>query len=62
MFISVGVIGAPCADISQTFIAVDRNGKKGALLDILNDENRDPAEKIMIFVNTKRQADFLVRI
>eukprot|EP00088_Acartia_fossae_P000940 TRINITY_DN1034_c0_g1_i10.p1 TRINITY_DN1034_c0_g1~~TRINITY_DN1034_c0_g1_i10.p1 ORF type:complete len:569 (-),score=165.91 TRINITY_DN1034_c0_g1_i10:678-2384(-) len=59
VFISVGVIGAPCADISQTFIAVDRNGKKGALLDILNDENRDPAEKIMIFVNTKRQADFL---
>ncbi len=41
---------------------MDRNGKKEALLNILNADDRDPAERIMIFVNTKRQADFLVSL
>jgi len=62
IIISVGVVGAPCKDISQTFLPVDRNGKKEALLDILNDGNRDPTEKVMVFVNTKRQADFLATL
>jgi probable ATP-dependent RNA helicase DDX4 len=57
--ITIGVIGAPCADVKQTFLSLDRNGKKAALLAILNDEERDPTEKIMVFVNTKKQADFL---
>jgi len=59
IFITIGVVGAACSDVRQEFLPVDRNGKKEALLNILNADDRNPAEKIMIFVNTKRQADFL---
>jgi len=52
-------VGAPCADVKQTFLEVERNEKKKALLAILDADDRDPTEKIMIFVNTKKQADFL---
>ena len=31
-------------------------------MSILNDENRDPAELTIIFVNTKKQADFIVSL
>jgi len=59
IFITIGVVGAPCADVVQTFQEVDRKEKKKALLAILDADDRDPTEKIMIFVNTKKQADFL---
>lgn len=59
IFITIGVVGAPCADVVQTFQSVERNEKKKALMAILDADDRDPTEKIMIFVNTKKQADFL---
>jgi len=59
IFVTIGVVGAPCADVKQTFLEVERNEKKKALLAILDADDRDPTEKIMIFVNTKKQADFL---
>ena len=32
----------------------------GRLLNLLNDEERDPSERMLIFVNQKKQADFLM--
>ena len=31
-----------------------------ALMELLNSEDRDPEERTIIFVNTKKQADFIV--
>ena len=39
---------------------VDKKDKKGRLLDLLNDEERDPSERMLIFLNQKKQADFLM--
>jgi len=59
IFLSVGLIGATCSDVKQTFIQLEKKEKNKKLDEILNDPQRDPAERVMIFVNTKKTADFL---
>jgi len=59
IFLSVGLVGATCSDVKQTFVETERKEKITKLNDILNDTQRDPSERIMIFVNTKKTADFL---
>ena len=39
---------------------VNKADKKKKLLELLNDPERDPSERMLVFVNTKIQADFLV--
>ncbi len=43
----------------QDIIVVSRKGKQAELEKILGDPVRDPAEKVLIFVQTKKMADFL---
>jgi len=57
--VHVGMIGAACSDVSQQFIQAERKEKKNELMKIIDAEDRDPSERVLIFVNTKKQADFL---
>jgi len=59
IFLSVGLVGATCKDVKQTFLNVGKTEKKKKLDAILNDESRDPLERVLVFVNTKKNADFL---
>jgi len=59
LFLQVGIVGGACTDVKQTFHRVTRHEKKDLLLKILQDTNRNPQEKTLIFMKTKRQADFI---
>lgn len=59
LFLTVGMVGAACSDVSQKFFETEKRKKKSKLLDILNDSERDPTERVLIFVKTKKNADFL---
>ena len=54
------MIGAACSDVKQEFYEVNRKEKKDKVLEILNDPQRNPSDRCIIFVNQKKQADFLV--
>lgn len=56
IFVSVGVIGGACSDVTQNIFEVTKYTKRDKLMEILNTE--DPSGTI-VFVETKRQADFL---
>lgn len=56
IFVSVGVIGGACSDVTQNIFEVPKYTKRDKLMEILNSE--DPRGTI-VFVETKRQADFL---
>jgi len=59
IFVTIGMVGGTCKDVQQDFISVKKAEKKKNLDKILNDEERDPTERVLIFVNTKKTADFL---
>jgi len=59
IFVSVGMVGAASSDVKQTFLEVKKTEKKKKLDSLLNDEERNPTERVLIFVNTKKNADFL---
>ena len=59
LFLQVGIVGGACTDVKQTFHRVAREEKNDLLLRILQDTNRNPQEKTLIFMKTKRQADFI---
>jgi len=59
LFLAVGIVGGACSDVQQKILAVDRKGKRTELDKILGDPARDQAERILIFVQTKKNADFL---
>ncbi|XP_071320116.1 probable ATP-dependent RNA helicase DDX4 isoform X2 [Trachinotus anak] len=56
LFLAVGVVGGACSDVEQTFIEVTKFSKREQLLDILKTTG---TERTMVFVETKRQADFI---
>lgn len=56
IFVSIGIVGGACADIEQTFIQVERFKKREVLLELLNEHG---TKGTVIFVDTKRNADFL---
>ncbi|XP_069819802.1 probable ATP-dependent RNA helicase DDX4 isoform X2 [Dendropsophus ebraccatus] len=56
LFVVVGQVGGACSDVEQRIIEVERTGKRGKLLEILNDIGH---ERTMVFVNTKKMADFI---
>lgn len=56
IFVSVGVVGGACTDVTQNIFEVTKFTKRDKLMEILNEG--DPSGTI-VFVETKRQADFL---
>ena len=59
LFVSVGMVGALCSDVQQEFIKVGKDEKREKLEELLQKEDRDPQERTLIFVETKKSADFL---
>ncbi|KRF98680.1 uncharacterized protein Dwil_GK18312 [Drosophila willistoni] len=55
VFVTIGVIGGACSDVTQTIYEVDKFNKRAKLMEIL----RDGADGTIVFVETKRGADFL---
>jgi len=59
LFITVGVIGGFCSDVKQEFIKVEQFDKREKLEELLNDPERNPLDRTLIFVQTKKNADFI---
>lgn len=57
IFATVGLVGGACTDVTQTFHAVSRYDKRDRLIEILQDSN--PTDKTLVFVKTKKNADFI---
>ncbi|XP_055905642.1 ATP-dependent RNA helicase vasa isoform X2 [Eupeodes corollae] len=58
IFVAVGVVGGACSDVKQNVYEVSKFQKRAKLLEILNE---DP-EGTIVFVETKRGADFLASL
>nr|ABC87271.1 vasa-like protein [Macrobrachium rosenbergii] len=56
LFLAVGIVGGACSDVEQTFVQVTKYSKREQLLDFLKTIGN---ERTMVFVETKRQADFI---
>nr|AGI15327.1 vasa-like protein [Paralichthys olivaceus] len=56
LFLAVGVVGGACSDVEQSFVEVTKFLKREQLLDLLKITGM---ERTMVFVETKRQADFI---
>lgn len=56
LFLTVGVVGGANTDVTQTIIEVERYEKNDKLLEILREH---PNQRTLVFVEQKRNADFL---
>ncbi|XP_069031342.1 probable ATP-dependent RNA helicase DDX4 [Embiotoca jacksoni] len=56
LFLAVGIVGGACRDVEQTFVQVTKFSKRDQLLNLLKTTG---TERTMVFVETKRQADFI---
>jgi len=59
LFLMVGLVGGACTDVAQSFFQATKFAKREKLVEILTDADRNPKERTLIFVQTKRNADFL---
>merc|ERR1719435_121153 len=59
LFLVVGLVGGACGDVYQTFHEVAKYDKRMKLEEILQDPERNPTERTLVFVQTKKNADFL---
>merc|ERR1719187_1091952 len=59
LFLTIGLVGGACSDVRQEFHEVARNEKRDKLEELMQDPDRDPKERTLIFVQTKKNADFL---
>jgi len=59
LFLTIGIIGGANADVTQSFFQVDKFQKREKLLEILRDVGTD---RTLVFVETKRNADFLASL
>ncbi|XP_023170284.1 ATP-dependent RNA helicase vasa [Drosophila hydei] len=55
IFVTIGVVGGACSDVQQTIYEVNKFNKRSKLMEIL----REGADGTIVFVETKRAADFL---
>lgn len=55
IFVTIGVVGGACSDVQQTVYEVGKFNKRSKLMEIL----RESADGTIVFVETKRGADFL---
>ncbi|XP_073511210.1 probable ATP-dependent RNA helicase DDX4 isoform X2 [Phyllobates terribilis] len=60
VFVVVGQVGGACSDVEQQIIEVDEYGKRDKLLEIL--QSIGEKERTMVFVKTKKKADFLATL
>lgn len=56
IFLTIGIVGGACQDVKQIVLSTTKFEKRNKLMDLLNAE--DPVGT-MVFVETKRTADFL---
>lgn len=56
LFLTIGIVGGACQDVEQTLYEVGRSEKREKLLELIN---ADDPKGTIIFVATKRTADFL---
>nr|XP_020444961.1 probable ATP-dependent RNA helicase DDX4 [Monopterus albus] len=56
LFLAVGEVGGACTDVEQTFVQVTKFSKRDQLVEFLKTTG---TERTMVFVETKRQADFI---
>jgi probable ATP-dependent RNA helicase DDX4 len=56
LFLTVGVVGGANSDVEQTIYKMKRLEKRDKLIEIINDIGND---KVMIFIEHKKQADVL---
>merc|ERR1711972_917643 len=59
LFVTIGLVGGACSDIRQEFHEVPKFEKRTKLEELMQDPERDPKERTLIFVQTKKNADFL---
>merc|ERR1719233_1839590 len=59
LHLQVGLVGGACADVVQTFYRASKYEKKDKFIGILSEDGRNAKERTLVFVETKRQADFL---
>ena len=62
LFLAVGVVGGACSDVSQTFLQVPMYEKREKLLDLVREsanQSQGLPIKTLVFVETKKTADFL---
>ncbi|KAH8306702.1 hypothetical protein KR044_007184, partial [Drosophila immigrans] len=55
IFVTIGIVGGACSDVKQDIFEVNKFSKRSKLMEIL----REGAEGTIVFVETKRGADFL---
>ncbi|XP_076821109.1 putative ATP-dependent RNA helicase DDX4 isoform X1 [Clavelina lepadiformis] len=58
LFLTVGRVGGACSDITQTIIQVDQCDKRSKLLELVANVNKTRS-RTLVFVETRRSADFL---
>nr|XP_009861178.1 DEAD-Box Protein isoform X3 [Ciona intestinalis]BAA36710.1 DEAD-Box Protein [Ciona intestinalis] len=58
LFLTVGRVGGACSDVTQTVISVEWKDKRSKLLELIADVN-ETKSRTLVFVETKRGADFL---
>ncbi|XP_072570927.1 probable ATP-dependent RNA helicase DDX4 isoform X3 [Paramormyrops kingsleyae] len=56
LFLAVGQVGGACSDVEQNLIQVSQFSKRDQLVELLNTTG---TERTMVFVETKRKADFI---
>ncbi|XP_036382742.1 probable ATP-dependent RNA helicase DDX4 [Megalops cyprinoides] len=56
LFLAVGQVGGACSDVEQNVVQVTQYSKREHLLDLLQATG---TERTMVFVETKRKADFI---
>ena len=59
LFCTVGLVGGACSDVEQTFYEVAKFDKREKLEELLNDSDRDPNERTLIFVQVILMNDLL---
>jgi len=57
VFVVIGIVGGACADVEQIFYEVERREKRKKVMELL--ENLGDEDKVLIFCNNKKGADFL---
>lgn len=60
LFVAVGIIGGACSDVEQNLHEVTKFEKRKKLMELL--QSGDPPQGVMVFVETKRCADFLATL
>lgn len=60
LFLTVGIVGGACSDVTQEFLEVTRFSKRGKLKDLLKEESR--RTRVLVFVETKKCTDFLASL